>query len=90
MVDSMGMPAVYAYHINRINDLIKPYGKRILMWGDIAVNNKTIIDQLPKDLVILSWGYGAEPGFDNAIIPFKNNSPLVVNSNRIEIFEISL
>ncbi len=71
MVDSLGMPAVYAYHINRINDLIKPYGKRILMWGDIAAQNPDIIPKLPKDLVVISWGYDAEESFEPAIIPFK-------------------
>jgi hexosaminidase len=71
MVDSMGMPSVYAYHINRINDLIKPYGKRILMWGDIAAQNPDIIPKLPKDLIVISWGYDAVESFDEAIIPFK-------------------
>ena len=72
MVDSLGMPGVYAYHINRINDLIKPYGKRILMWGDIAAQNPEIITKLPKDLVVISWGYHPAESFDDAIIPFKN------------------
>jgi hypothetical protein len=71
MVDSMGMPAVYAYHINRINDLIKPYGKRILMWGDIAAQNPDIIPKLPKDLIVISWGYDAAESFEEAILPFK-------------------
>ena len=71
MVDSMGMPAVYAYHINRINDLIKPYGKRILMWGDIAAQNPDIIPKLPKVLIVLSWGYDPAESFDEAILPFK-------------------
>jgi hexosaminidase len=73
MVDSMGTANVYAYHINRIADIIRPYGKRILMWGDIAVGNPQIIDRLPKDLIIVSWGYGAEESFDNAILPFKKS-----------------
>ena len=72
MVDSLGMPGVYAYHINRINDLIKPYAKRILMWGDIAAQNPEIIGKLPKDLVVISWGYHPAESFDDAIVPFKN------------------
>ncbi len=71
MADSIGTDGIYAYHINRINDLMKPYGKRLMMWGDIAVNNQKIISRLPRDLVILSWGYGAAESFDEAIIPFK-------------------
>jgi len=71
MADSIGTAGIYAYHINRVNDLLKPYGKRIMMWGDIAVGNTEIIGKLPKDLIILSWGYGAEDSFDQAIIPFQ-------------------
>jgi len=71
MVDSLGMPAVYAYHINRINDLIKPYRKRILMWGDIAAQNPEIITKLPQDIVVLSWGYDPEESFESVILPFK-------------------
>ncbi len=70
MADSLGESGIYAYHINRLDKLIKPYGKRIMMWGDIAVNNKDIIGQLPKDLIVLSWGYQPAESFDDAITPF--------------------
>jgi hexosaminidase len=70
MADSLGESGIYAYHINRLDKLIKPYGKRLMMWGDIAVNNKDIINRLPKDLIILSWGYQAAESFDDAISPF--------------------
>lgn len=73
MVDSMGQDGVYAYHINRINDILKKFNKRIMMWGDIAVDNKGIINKLPRDLIILSWGYHAAESFDDAILPFKNS-----------------
>jgi hexosaminidase len=73
MVDSLGTAEVYAYHINRIADIIRPYGKRLLMWGDIAVGNPQIIARLPKDLIIVSWGYHAAESFDDAILPFKNS-----------------
>lgn len=72
MAAEIGVDGIYAYHINRIDKLIKPYNKRIMMWGDIAVNNPGIINKLPKDLVILSWGYHAAESFDDAIMPFKN------------------
>lgn len=72
-VDSLGMEQVYAYHINRINDILKKYNKRIMMWGDIAVNHKAIINQLPHDLIVLSWGYGAEESFDKVILPFSQS-----------------
>ena len=71
MADKIGLDGIYAYHINRIDKLMQPYGKRLMMWGDIAVGNPRIIDQLPKNLIILSWGYDARESFEDAIIPFK-------------------
>ncbi|MGE5317182.1 MAG: glycoside hydrolase family 20 zincin-like fold domain-containing protein [Chloroflexota bacterium] len=73
MASEIGVDGIYAYHINRIDQLIKPYNKRLMMWGDIAVNNPGIINKLPKDLVILSWGYHAAESFDDAILPFKKS-----------------
>lgn len=73
MLDTTTIGGIYAYHINRINDILKPYNRRIMMWGDIAVRNKDIIKRLPKDMIILSWGYDANESFDNVILPFKES-----------------
>ncbi len=70
MIDSIGIEGVYAYHINRINSLLKPYNKRIMMWGDIAVKHPKIIDRLPKDMIIVSWGYAEMESMDEEILPF--------------------
>jgi len=71
MADSIGIEGIYGYHINRLNDLLKPYQKRILMWGDIAANPK-IVALLPKDITVISWGYHDAPSFDYAIKPFSD------------------
>lgn len=70
MADSIGIEGIYGYHINRLNALIKPYGKQILMWGDIAANPK-ITALLPKDITVISWGYHDAPSFEYAIRPFS-------------------
>ncbi len=70
MIDSIGVAGVYAYHISRIDSLLKPYNKKIMMWGDIAVKNPEIINRLPKDMVIVSWGYAPMESMDEEIIPF--------------------
>ncbi|MFO7891663.1 MAG: glycoside hydrolase family 20 zincin-like fold domain-containing protein [bacterium] len=70
MVDSMGKDGVYAYHINRIYDMLEPFQKRIMMWGDIALEYPGIISQLPEDLIVLTWGYNPAESFEKEIIPF--------------------
>lgn len=72
MVDSLGMDGVYLYHINRLNDLLKPYGKSILMWGDIASHHPKIASRLPKDITVIAWGYHAAKNFDSSITPITD------------------
>ncbi len=72
MVQQMGIGGVYAYHINRIADLLKPYGKTPMMWGDIALQHRDIVPKLPKDLIVLSWGYHPGDSFEDAIKPFTS------------------
>jgi hexosaminidase len=40
------------------------------MWGDIALAYRDIVPKLPKDLIVLSWGYDARASFDDMIKPF--------------------
>ncbi len=69
MVDSLGLGAVYAYHVNRVYDLLKPYHKRIMMWGDIADEDPSILGKLPKNIIMMPWNYGPADSYDNIIEP---------------------
>ena len=71
MVDSMGIDGVYLYHINKLNSMLKPFDKRILMWGDIIGNYPQIIDRLPKNITVMAWGYHAAENFEYAITPIS-------------------
>lgn len=73
MADSMGLPNLYAYHINRLNRLLKKHHKRILMWADIAGNHPEIIPQLPKDIILLPWAYDAAENFDAMLEPIAKS-----------------
>ncbi len=73
MLDSMGLAGVYAYHINRLNDLLKPYGKKIVMWGDIAASHAEIVKKLPKDITVVVWAYHPAESFDYTIKPISES-----------------
>ncbi len=72
MVDSIGIEGVYLSHINRLNTLLKPYNKSILMWGDIAGNHPKIVNHLPENITVMAWGYHAAESFDYAITPISS------------------
>ncbi|MCG8371981.1 MAG: beta-N-acetylhexosaminidase, partial [Balneolales bacterium] len=71
MVDSLGKGVVYANHIKRIYDIITPMGKKIMMWGDIVLKHPEILELLPKDIIMVTWGYDDMDDYSHMINPFK-------------------
>jgi len=70
----IGVGGVYVRHVRRIHDVLKnKYHKRMMMWGDIILHHPDKLDQIPKDTVMLTWGYGARDSFEHQIIPFKES-----------------
>jgi hypothetical protein len=71
VADKIGPAALYARHIKRLHDMLKDkYGKRMMMWGDIVLQNPSVLNNIPKDTIMLSWGYGPSPSMEGAITPF--------------------
>jgi hypothetical protein len=68
--DQVGLGKVYLDHITRVNQIVKPYGKRLMFWSDIALHYPELLNILPKDAIAVSWDYGAKPNFDSSLEPF--------------------
>lgn len=67
-----GVGAVYFEHLNRVRDLLKPYDRKLIFWGDIALNHPDLIGNIPKEMIVANWDYGAKDDFTNRIKPFKD------------------
>lgn len=67
-----GVGAVYFEHLNRIRDLLKPYNRKLMFWGDIALNHPNLIGQIPKDLIVANWDYAPRDDYTSRIKPFKD------------------
>jgi hypothetical protein len=67
-----GVGAVYFEHLNRVRDVLKPYNRRLMFWGDIALNHPDLIGNVPKDMIVMNWEYGAKDDYLPLISPFKN------------------
>lgn len=66
-----GVGAVYFEHLNRVRELLKPYNRRLMFWGDIALHHPELIGNVPKDMIVMNWQYGARDDFSATINPFK-------------------
>lgn len=88
-VDSLGIAVVYADHLNRIHAELSKYGKRTMMWADMALAHPEILDRLPKDIILVSWEYSPLESFEQLLAPLSQRgfdfmvSPGVLNSNRL-------
>jgi hexosaminidase len=67
-----GVGAVYFEHLNRVRDVLKPYNRRLMFWGDIALHHPDLIGNVPKDMIVMNWQYGAVDDYTKYIKPFKD------------------
>lgn len=71
-VQEVGLGRVYLEHLKRVTEIMKPYNKRLMFWGDIAVHYPELLGILPKDVIAVPWNYGARPSFDSMLKPYKD------------------
>jgi hypothetical protein len=64
--EKVGLGRVYVDHIRRLHRLAKRRGKRLAVWGDIVLQHPEEIERLPKDVIMLNWGYGAKHDFSTS------------------------
>lgn len=53
----IGTDQLYVNWIKYCTSLAARHGKRIMMWGDIIRNHPEKLSQLPKNAVMIEWGY---------------------------------
>lgn len=71
-VKAKGVGAVYFEHLRRVREILKPYNRRLMFWGDIALNHPDLIGNVPKEMIAMNWSYGARDDFKARIKPFKD------------------
>ena len=74
LASEIGVGGVYVRHIRRVHDLLQnKHGKRMMMWGDIILQHPDKLDQVPKDTIMLTWGYDARASWEDRIAPFAKS-----------------
>ena len=59
-----GAAEAYIQYIRRIHDVCAARGRRIQAWSDVLRNHPDLLPRLPKDLMILHWGYDDDTDYD--------------------------
>ncbi|MHC4404625.1 MAG: glycoside hydrolase family 20 zincin-like fold domain-containing protein [Planctomycetota bacterium] len=72
--DEIGVGGLYVEHVRRVHGILKEkHRKRMMMWGDIILQHPDHLQRIPKDTVMLTWGYGNRESFESQIIPFADS-----------------
>jgi len=76
-VDARGLGAVYLQFMQRIVEALAPLHRKLLFWGDIAMNSPDLVKAMPRSFkdatVAVAWEYNPQPkGFDRYLTPFTN------------------
>ncbi len=73
-----GLGRVYLEHLQKVFEIMRPYRKQLMFWGDIAVKYPELLTILPKDMIAVPWDYDPKPSYENIITPYTNAGLRVV------------
>ncbi len=73
------LETVHAEHYKRIFDILKKYKKKPMMYGDIILNNPSILGKIPKDVIIVDWRYGASDKYTSPEVLRAAGFPFAVS-----------
>jgi len=69
--EEMGLGRVYLDFTKKVYQIIKKHDKKMMMWGDVVLKHPEIVSEVPKDIILLDWGYEAEYPFEKNGLKFK-------------------
>ncbi len=66
LAEKKSVEEVYIDFVNKIVPHIYKYNKHPLIWGDVLVRHNASLENMPKDIIYLDWGYeGNYPFYDH-------------------------
>lgn len=59
LAERVGVGGVYLGHLIEVHELVADHGLRMAFWGDIIAHYPELLASIPKDVILLNWGYEA-------------------------------
>ncbi len=88
-VKSQGIGAVYLDFLKQVEVALRPSGKQLLFWGDVAGNHPDLVKSLPHSMIAVGWDYWTYKGFTGKMKPYLDAgmevwvAPGVASWNRV-------
>ncbi|MFO7730582.1 MAG: family 20 glycosylhydrolase [Spirochaetia bacterium] len=65
LCETEGLDRLYFNFLMKIYSLARSKGKSVQVYGDIVMKYPHLIEELPKDMVLINWGYEADHPFEH-------------------------
>ena len=76
-VEARGLGAVYLDYLERIVTALEPLGRKLLFWGDVALESPDLVKGMPagfkKATIAVPWEYNPHASFEKYIKPFTDS-----------------
>jgi hexosaminidase len=77
-IGEVGLGRVYLEHMQKVNEILQPYRKQLMFWGDIAIKYPQLLSMLPKEMIAVPWDYDPRPSYESIIKPYRDAGLRVV------------
>lgn len=57
LADEIGSSVMYVKFVKKLCEYLISKGRRPMFWGDIIVKTPELVNELPKEVICLNWGY---------------------------------
>jgi len=74
----VGLGRVYLEHMQKVSEILQPYHKQLMFWGDIAVKYPQSLGILSKNMIAVPWDYDAKASYESIIKPYRDAGLRVV------------
>ncbi|MGE5350436.1 MAG: glycoside hydrolase family 20 zincin-like fold domain-containing protein [Acidobacteriota bacterium] len=79
LVEQSSMAQVHLKHYLKVYDMLKGYGKKVMMYGDIILSHPEILEGLPKDITVVDWHYRPDESYPSTEVFAKAGHPYLVS-----------
>lgn len=55
--DEVGAGIIYVEFLNKVIDIVKRKGKKVMFWGDVILHHSELLNIINKDAICLNWDY---------------------------------
>ncbi len=66
-----GVGRVYLDYVRGLHRAIRRHGRRMMIWADFVAAHPEILSRLPRDVILLEWGYEADHPFERRTARYR-------------------